>query len=347
MVTQKGQEPRDLTHLDRLIRDPKSHHIFFAMRVLEAQLADTPRFGESRRPRQDKVRFGQDPDLGFPHSTIADFEQQTANAPAKLSNLFFGFFGPHGPLPLHLTEYARSRKINNNDPTFAAFADMLMHRLMGLLYRAWVRGQPAAAFDRGDNSEIESKIAALGGHLGTHQRRRDSMPDLAKRHYAGLMSAGPKNAEGLVAVVNGFFSVKVELEEFVGDWLNLEPTDRWALGGAGGLGETTCIGDRVWSNASKFRLRIGPLPLEEYKQFLPGTPALGRLRSIVRNYIGDELDWDVNLVLRGQDVPQAQLGASTQLGLTSWVGSEDHDPEVADLFITPMVNTPLDKVLAA
>jgi type VI secretion system protein ImpH len=347
MVTKNGDEPRDLTHLERLIRDPKSHHFFFALRVLEAQLPDTPRFGEARRPRQDKVRFGQEPTLGFPPSTIVEYKPQTAGRPPKLTNYFFGFFGPNGPLPLHLTEYARTRKFNKNDPTFTAFADMLLHRIMGLMYRAWVRGQPAPAFDRGDDSETERKIAALGGYYGSSLRDRDAMPDLAKRHYAGLLSAGPKNAEGLVAILNGFFNAKVELQEFVGDWLTLEPSDRWKLGEAGGLGATTCIGQRVWSNTSKFRLRIGPLPLNEYKQFLPGTPALTRLRAIVRNYVGVQLDWDVNLVVKGEDVPQAQLGGSTQLGLTSWIGSEPHPPAVDDLFLTPTATGPADTALAA
>ncbi|MCK0149291.1 type VI secretion system baseplate subunit TssG [Marivita sp. S6314] len=347
MVTKDGGEPRDLTHLEGLVRDPKSHHIFQAMRILEAQLGDTPRFGESRRPRQDKVRFGQEPYLGFPPSTISDLEPQKGDQPQKLVNLFFGFFGPHGPLPLHLTEYARSRRVHHRDPTFVAFADMLTHRVMSLLYRAWVRGHPTAAFDRGDNSETETKIAALGGYHGEHLRSRDAMPDLAKRHYAGLLSAGPRNAEGLVAILNGFFDADVSLEEFVGEWLTLEPDDRWILSGAGGLGQTTCVGERVWSHSSKFRLRIGPLSLEDYKKFLPGTPALNRLRAIVKNYIGDQFDWDVNLVLKGEDVPQAQLGSTTQLGLTSWVGSEDHPPEVADLYLIPLLQIPLNEALAA
>ncbi|NNE52586.1 MAG: type VI secretion system baseplate subunit TssG [Sulfitobacter sp.] len=347
MVTKKGDRPRDLTHLERLIRDPQSHHIFFAMRVLEAQDPDKPRFGESRRPRQDGVRFGQEPDLGFPPSTIHKFEPATGTKPPQLKNFFFGFFGPHGPLPLHLTEYARSRKINFNDPTFAAFADMLTHRLMSLLYRAWVRGQPTAAFDRGENSEAEKKIAALGGFHGTHLRDRDDMPDLAKRHYVGLLAGGTRNAEGLVAILQGFFDAPVSLEEFVGDWLTLEPSDRWELGAPGGLGQTTCIGERVWSHAAKFRLRFGPLSLDEYKKLLPGSPALSRLRAIVRNYAGDQLDWDVNLVLRGGDVPQSQLGGTTQLGLTSWIGSEPHPPEVADLYINPMTDNALEGAQAA
>lgn len=347
MVTKDGAESRDLTHYERLVREPQSHHIFFAMRVLEAHFAEEPRLGTARRPRQEKVRFGQEPELAFPKSTIHAFDAQTADAPAKLKNLFFGFYGPHGPLPLHLTEYARGRKSNHRDGTLIAFTDMLMHRLMELLYRAWVRGQPAPAFDRGENTETENKIGALAGFMGDNMRDRDAMPDLSKRHFAGLLSAAPKNAEGLVSILNGFFDAPVVLEEFMGDWLMLEPDDRWQLGGQGGLGYTTCIGERVWSHSAKFRLRVGPLSLEEYMRFLPGTPALARLRAIVRNYVGDQLDWDVNLVLRGQEVPQAQLGANTQLGLTSWIGSEDHPDEVADLFMAPLTDVPLKEALAA
>lgn len=347
MVTKKGDTSRDLTHLERLIRDPQAHHIFHAMRLLDAEVQGGPRFGQSRRPRQDNVRFGQEPYLGFPPSTIQGFDKPTKSRPSKLRNFFFGFFGPHGPLPLHLTEYARSRKLNFNDPTFVAFADMLTHRLMTLLYRAWVQGQPTAAFDRGENSETESKIAALGGYHAKNLRDRDAMPDLAKRHYVGLLANGPRNADGLVAILNGFFDAPVSLEEFVGEWLTLEPSDLWILGGPATLGQTACIGARVWSQSSKFRLRIGPLSMEDYKNLLPGSPALERLRAIVRNYIGDQLDWDVNLVLRGADVPQAQLGGSTQLGLTSWVGSDPHPAEVADLYLEPLANRPAQAAQAA
>lgn len=347
MVTGTGGESRDLTHFERLVRDPKSHHIFFAMRVLEAHFDQSPRLGTARRPGQEKVRFGQEPDLAFPKSTVTGFEHQTAEAPAKLTNLFFGLFGPHGPLPLHLTEYARSRKINHHDPTFVAFADMLTHRAMSLLYRAWMRGEPAVAFDRGEKTETEMKIGALAGYFGTHLRDRDAMPDLAKLQYSGVLSAAPKNAEGLIALLGGFFSAPVTLEEFVGDWLELEPDDRWQLGGAGGLGFATCVGERVWSSSSKFRLCVGPLSLEDYQRFLPGTPPSKRLRAIVRNYAGDHLDWDLNLILHGKDVPQAQLGQSTQLGLTSWIGSEDHPAEVADLFLTPLTDTAYEDGLAA
>jgi len=338
MATGKRSRPDDLSHFERLVEEPEKHHFFQALRVIEAHYSDAPRLGESRRPREDKVRLGQEAELAFPPSSIADFKPASGGNPARLTNRFFGLFGPQGPLPLHMTEYARDRRRNHRDPTFVAFADMLTHRMMGLLYRAWTAGQPAPSFDRNDDP-MARKVAALAGFRANNLQDRDAMPDLAKLHFVGHLSQGSKNAEGLVAILSGFFGVPVQLRQFVGSWLELEPDDRWQLGSRAGLGQSTSVGQKVWSRAAKFRLQIGPVSLAEYERLLPGGASLGRLRSVVRNYVGDTLDWDVNLILTGDEVPRANLGGTTKLGHTSWIGSrQDMDevrPDAEDLYLYP------------
>jgi len=324
-----------LTHLERLSRTPETFHVFHAFRVLESAYADAPRIGNARRPREDRVRFGQEAELSFPPSTVQGFVPPSGTKPGRMTNHFFGLFGPHGPLPLHLTEYARARQRQHRDPTFVAFANMLTHRMMTLLFRAWRSGQPAASFDRGDNDAFERKVAAVSGLHGEAFRGQDAFPDLAKRHFAGLLAQGPKNAEGLVSILSAFFGAGVRLQEFVGSWLTLEPEDRWQLGARAGLGQTTSIGERVWSRGAKFRLRIGPLSLPEYERLLPGGSSLARLRSIVRSYVGDALDWDVNLVLRAGDIPQPILGQAVRLGQTSWIGTRKSGRDADDLYLEP------------
>lgn len=333
--------PRDrsgtdhLTHLARLESSPEKHHIFHAFRVLEAAYPNAPRIGDSRRPREDKVRFGQEAELSFPPSTVSGFEAPKGKTPGRLTNRFFGLFGPQGPLPLHLTEYARGRLRHHRDPTLIEFANMLTHRLMTLFYKAWRSGQPAPSFDRGDNDGIERKIAAIGGFHGTHLRGRDAFSDLGKRHFAGILSQGPRNAEGLKSIIEAFFDAEVEIEEFVGSWLELEPDDRWQLGRPAGLGQTTSVGEKVWSRNAKFRISLGPLSLKEYQRLLPGGASLERLQAIVRNYVGDSLDWEVNLILRRKDVPKPKLGKNVQLGHTSWVGDSKTKEDAYDLFLEP------------
>lgn len=329
-----------LSHLDRLSETPETHNLFHVFRVIEAAYPDAPRIGDARRPKDDPVRFGQEAELSFPPSTVAEFKAPTGSKPGKLTNRFFGLFGPHGPLPLHLTEYARARQRQHRDPTLVEFANILTHRMMTLFYRAWRSGQPAPSFDRGENDGFERKVAAIGGYHGQALRGADDFPDLAKRHFAGLLAQGPKNAEGLISVVQAFFGTRVRIQQFVGCWLDLEPGDRWQLGkrtGPGmGLGQATSIGERVWTRSSKFRLRIGPLTLEEYRRLLPGSASLARLRAIVRNYAGDALDWDVNLVLRREDIPPAVLGQTVQLGQISWIGQSDtKQADADDLYLEP------------
>lgn len=335
MAAGNGTGADHLTHLAQLTASPQTHHFFHALRVLEAANADAPRLGDARRPREDRVRFGQEAELSFPPSSIADYVPPSAGKPARLTNRFFGLFGPQGPLPLHLTEFARARQRQHRDGTFIAFANMVTHRLTTLLYRAWRTGEPAASFDRGSNDGFERKVAAIGGFHGTHLRGADALPDLAKRHFAGLLAQGPKNAEGLVSILSAFFNAPVRIEQFVGCWLELEPDDRWELGAPAALGQTTSIGERVWARGSKFRVVVGPLTLDEYRRFLTGGTSLERLRAIVRNYAGDALDWDVNLIMRHDEVPQSILGQTVQLGQTGWIGTRKSEQDAADLFLEP------------
>ncbi|SFU07945.1 type VI secretion system baseplate subunit TssG [Sedimentitalea nanhaiensis] len=343
MATRGRPGPDDLSHFERLQKDPEKHHVFQALRVIEAAHPEAPRLGESRRPREDHVRLGQEAELAFPTSTIAQFKMGIGGRPARLINRFFGLFGPNGPMPLHMTEYVRDRSRNHRDTTIVAFADMLTHRMMSLLYRAWSTGQPAPSFDR-DDDPMARKVAALAGFHGTHLRDRDAMPDLAKLHFAGHLAQSARNPEGLVSILTAFFGVPVRLQQFVGSWLDLEPDDQWRLGSPAGLGRSTSIGQRVWTRGAKFRLRVGPLKLADYERLLPGGDSLERLQSVVRNYAGVTLDWDINLVLAGDEIPSASLGGSTRLGHTSWIRArtgEDRDtPDAKDLFLYPDTRPP-------
>jgi type VI secretion system protein ImpH len=326
----------DLTHYAQLQANPQTYHLFQALRIIEAQHRERPRFGQSRRSAQDPVRLGQEAELAFPTSTIAEFGPDRQGQ-MRLSNRSFGLFGPQGPLPLHMTEYARNRRRNERDTTLIAFADMLTHRLLGLFYRTWAAGQPAPSFDRPEQDGFERKVAALSGYNARGLYDRDAMPDMAKRHFAGHLASGTKTAEGLVSILSAFFAAPVHLQQFVGSWLDLEPDDRWQLGKPAGLGRATSIGTRVWSRAAKFRILVGPLSLADYKRLLPGQGSLERLEAIVRNHVGDALDWDVNLILRAADVPRVALGgAHAALGHTTWVGlRREGGRDADDLYLSP------------
>lgn len=337
MASRDGSGPDDLTQFQRLIDDPQAHHIFFALRLIEARFADAPPLGRSRRPREDRVRMAQEAELAFPPTSIRSFTAPGAG-PGELVNRFFGYFGPHGPLPTHLTEYARDRQIHGGDPTLVAFLNLFTHRFMSLLHRAWVTGQPAPDFDRGPGGRIETRVAALAGLLGPAFRDRDAMPDLARLRFAGFLAPVPKNPDALAAMLSSLFRVPVQVQEFIGCWLALEPGDQSRLGALGTLGRDAGLGSAVWSRNAKFRLRIGPLTRDQFERLLPGGESLPRLVAAVRALAGDELDWDANLILRAEDVPPPVLGQGARLGLTTWIGARRPGRDAAELLLDPHVH---------
>jgi type VI secretion system protein ImpH len=315
---------------------PWTWSFFQAMRRLEALHRDRPRFGRSVRPSQDAVRLAQVPTVEFAPATLAGWERGEGGAPARLLQPFFGLFGPDGPLPLHLTEYARDRTRNNRDGSFQHFADVFHHRALSLFYRAWANSRPTASFDRPEDDRFGLYAGALFGLGMDSLRNRDSMPDLTKLHFAGHLSCQTRHAEGLAEMLSAFFDVAVRVECFVGAWLTLPVADQSRLGTSPrtvGLGRTTLLGARVWTRQHKFRIVMGPLNLADYQRMLPGGRSFHRLSRIVRNYVGDTLIWDVNLILQREQVRPTCLGGFGQLGWTTWVTPRTATTDAADLFL--------------
>ena len=57
-----------------------------------------------------------------------------------------------------------------------------------------------------------------------------------------------------------------------------------------------------------------------------------KLRDWVRNYMGDELSCELQLLLKRNEVPGVTLGKVGQLGWTSWLGKRPASthPDAAD-----------------
>src|SRR5262245_37846588 len=79
------------------------YDFFRLVRMIQAARPDLPLVGKSKTPQDDPIRFGQRPTLAFVPSTL---DELVPGERPKLYINFFGLFGPNGPFPLHLTEYA-------------------------------------------------------------------------------------------------------------------------------------------------------------------------------------------------------------------------------------------------
>jgi type VI secretion system protein ImpH len=326
-----GRETDAVAFFAALTEAPFRYDFYQTLRRLECLYGQKPRWGEALRPVDEPVRLGQDPDLSFAPAPLASLEA-VDGSPPRLQVRLFGLLGPNGPLPIHLTEYVRERLRLAGDPTLSRFLDIFHHRFIALFYRAWAQAQPHVNRDRPADDRFTVYVGAFIGMAPMPARNRDTLPDPAKFFHVGALIRQVRNAEGLRHILQHFFRVPVEIEEFVGHWLTLSAGDRTALSsGRAALGSGTVLGGRVWDRQHKFRIRLGPLTLDQYESFLPGGAPLRKLADWVRMYLCFELDWDVLLLLERDEVPPLMLGKRQRLGWTTWLGRRRSSTHADDL----------------
>jgi type VI secretion system protein ImpH len=326
-----GDETDAVDFIGKLAEAPYRYDFYQTLRRLECLYPEKPRWGRALRPIDEPLRLGQDPDLSFAPAALSSVERAEGKAP-RLQVKLFGLFGPNGPLPIHITEYARHRLYNAGDQTLCRFLDMFQHRFLALLYKAWAQAQPHVNRDRPDSDRFAVFVGSFVGLSPASFRDRDTVPDVAKLFHVGALIRHVRNAEGLSKILRHFFRVPVRIEEFVGHWLAIDPRERSQLGRESArLGSGAVIGSHVWDRQHKFRIHLGPFGLDEYESFLPGGRPLEKLVDWVRFYLAQELDWDVRLTLAKAEVPKLALGAGRRLGWTTWLGHRRRSNDADDL----------------
>lgn len=350
MASENGTSPQSL--IADLEANASRFDFFAAVRLIEAINSDKPRFGTSIKLADDAVRFSQEPELQFPASALSDYRSNNGHAPRLAINCF-GLFGSNGALPLHLTEYARERLRHHHDPTLARFADIFHHRMISLFYRAWANARPEVSYDHPESDRFAFYIGALQGIGGEAFRHRDELDDRAKLFYTGHFARHNKNPAGLQAIIGEVLGTRVSIKEFIGEWMDIRQQDQSRLGHSAmvaTLGQSVLLGSAVWGCQHKFRMILGPLRLDQYVSLLPGADLLAQLVAIVRNYLGDELVWDVNLLLQKQEVPaeialgcpktasDVSMNGLAQLGWSMWLGPRRRDTDANDLMLNPYLH---------
>jgi len=326
--------------IEELAANPYAFDFYAAVRLLQSRFPNQPRLGYSKVPADDPIRFAQNPALNFAPSTLEPLVRKEGRPPIFYSR-HFGLFGPHGPLPLCLTEYARERMRNHGDATFTAFCNIFHHRLLSFFFRSWADAQKTVDLDRPDDQHWADFVGSLIGLGMDSLQRQDGLPDRAKLYYAGRLVQHVRNAEGLEAILQDFFGIQTEVHTFVGRWLKVPGDSVCKLGASpatGLLGSSAIVGSKVWNCQMHFRLRMGPMKLADFERLLPTGASFKRLCDWIRLYVGDEFTWDAQLVLAKEEVPAIQFGKVGKLGWTTWLKTKPFETDSADLILQPHEN---------
>ncbi|MGC2635854.1 MAG: type VI secretion system baseplate subunit TssG [Acidobacteriaceae bacterium] len=342
MVTQGGLPA---THLKfepiraLLEQEPYSVRFFQAVRLLERLYPERNPVGLFVTPSSEVVRFSSIPTLAFPASEVGGLAERDDGQPVLQVN-FMGLCAATGALPDPYVEFLLERaKAKDRGP--AEFFDIFNHRIISLFYRAWQKYRFYIAYERTGSSEdlISRKLLDLIG-LGTKGlTHRMNIEDEACLYYASLLSQRRPTAQGLKQLIEDYFEVPVAVEQFTGTWNRLPPGNLTCLLDRGvfseSLGMGTVVGDEFWDQHGTVTLRLGPMPFDRYRDFLPGASASRELCAWLRFYANREFDFVIRLVLERSSTPPSELGAegsqASRLGLVSWVRNRplQRDPDEA------------------
>lgn len=307
-----------MTVLSDLEAEPYSFDVLALLRRIERSFPDQPRIGDSAARREEIVLLGEDPYLDFPASTLSRADRDREGR-LRLFVKFLGLLGPQGPLPLSTTTEAYAWSLAR-DESFPRFLDILNHRFLQLFFRAWADARPIAQHDRPGQDRFLDYVGSGIGLGSAPYRNLDSVPDIGKAAFAGLLGPKSYSPTRLKSAIAGIFGVKTEIEEFIGAYLPFDRADCSRIGQAHAeLGVNLLVGSSVFSVEDKFRLSIVTESLAEYERFLPSGDNCEPLADMVFFYVGHELDWDLELALPTRAVEPVSLGRFGRLGYTTWM----------------------------
>jgi type VI secretion system protein ImpH len=308
-----------VTTRDALVADASRFDFFEACRQLEHAASRQPRIGDSATRREEFLRFGQDPYFAFAGTNLNRARHETDGAVAVYVR-FLGLLGPQGAMPLSMTDEA-FQFMRDNDDALARFMDVFNNRFIQLFYRAWADARPITHRDRPLADDRFS--AFLGSSIGLASdvhRGLDSVDDMAKISFAGLLGPKAKSASRLSQALSALFGSRIEIEEFVGIRLMFEPEQCSRIGERfATLGRDILVGSAAYSVQDKIRIRIFADTLPGFEALLPVGPRALAFADMVHFYLGLELQWDVELCLPASEVRGMTLGKSGRLGWTSWL----------------------------
>jgi type VI secretion system protein ImpH len=361
MAAENGRKNPDLS--EQLLREPFRFDFFQAVRLLEwvadERARQDPRWprapvGRDEAPDREVARFRAQPSLAFPAALVCQLhppapceDGDDGLAPPEMAVTFLGMTGPQGVLPQHYTTLVLHR-LRLKDSSLRDFLDLLHHRAVSLFYRAWEKYRLPIAYERarlgraGGGEDLASWCLYCLAGMGTAGLRgRLDVDDEAFLYYGGHFAHFPRSASALEGVLEDYFALTVRVQQAQGRWLTLDGADRSLLPGpehphglSCELGVSLIVGERVWDVQSKFRLSVGPLDYAQFRGLMPNGDGLRVLGQLTRTYVGPDLDFDVQLVLRGDEVPCCQLAAGRPdgpfLGWNSWLRSVECPRPVGD-----------------
>lgn len=293
-----------------LLEDVCGFNFFKAVHLLEGY-AGGKRLGKRLSPGEDPVRFRVKPGFAFPASDILSIQNGNANPDPVMTVNFMGLVGPQGVLPHWYNAHAQELN-QKKDFAFTDFLDLFHHRLLSLFYLAWKKYRLPENY-LPDGSDAISQI--LAGFIGMGDQVQKADPDFTKKtkrrliYFAGIVSRNIPTTETVETIIANATGIPVHVKQFVERMIPIHEQDKTCLGKANStLKKDALCGGKIRDVASFFSVELGPMSWGKYLSFQPRSQNLALVRKLIAFIVGLEYEFDIHLIIKGQEIPSLQLG---------------------------------------
>lgn len=290
----------------------KRQDFFELLRRIERAQQDAPRLGMTNDRSRERLSITQPADMAFASREIVDIEQRPPQVLIKARH--FGMFAPYGPLPIHMTEHARTEVIARRNQAFQQFVGIMSQRFAVLHYRAWSQLNAMIGHDHADHQNPfllhlrQISGVSPGLAVNTHiQRLREA--------YPGAYLPGRRSLKQLNQMLAAYFSVPIEVTPRYAKWIDDgKKADSQKMGCLG----KTRVGSRFFDAQYGAHIQIGPLAAPQYQQYQRGSRRLQALVSICHDFMSHQLMLDISLLITTEPGMAAQLGGKS-LSKDGWL----------------------------
>jgi len=325
--------------IERLFAQPHRFQYFQAVRLLELWFKRHGKTGAGAVARH--LRFQNSTRLSFPPSELEAMQAdppeavpgrahpEGTDAPRlqyiRITPAFMGLLGGSGALPAHYTERIAGQVLHEKDEGPRAFLDTFSNRSLALFYEAWRKYRLELKYQADGRDAFLPLLLSLAG-LGPQALRRrfvdeghGELLDESIGYFGTSIRHKPASSVQIGRVLSEYFGEQVRAEQFVGRWYDVPEDQQSRLGaGAALLGAGAIAGTRVWQRDLRMRIVVGPLARSRFDAFLPGGKAARALASMLSMMTGVTLEYEIQLVLRGEDVRGTALALGDGAGRLGW-----------------------------
>jgi type VI secretion system protein ImpH len=317
-----------------LLSEGKRFSFIQAMRLLRFIARRTCARTMDEKALDRKIRVRPELSLNFPGTDIARIEQSDPESGRYLvTATFFGLYGASSPLPAFYTEDLLQER-NEDRSITRDFFDIFNAPLYDLLFQLWGKHQLLYQIAEAQDERALQRLYCLSGLESDFLRRRLKNPYRMLR-YIGVATQLPRSAQGLCALVaDALGQADVQVLACVERMAPIPEGQRLWLGESGNtLGENSVLGEQAPDRMGKFRIRIGPCGAERLHDLLPDSERFGEMTELIRFYLDQPLEWDLEIVLKPGEAEGIVLGRErwSRLGWNTWLLDQPPDDETVSV----------------